>query len=148
MKQFFKTVFASTLGVLVALGIVTMGSIFFIIGVAASADGSSEYKPDKNTVFKLSLDGVLVDQAVKNPFSELMGESSNQMAVSDVIKAIRRAKANDNIKGIYLEAGSLSTGFAGIEAIPPASWRTLRIAVSLSCHTAIIIRRGLITCVA
>ena len=33
MKQFFKTVFASTLGVLVALGIVTMGSIFFIIGV-------------------------------------------------------------------------------------------------------------------
>lgn len=28
MKQFFKTVFASTLGVLVALGIVTMGSIF------------------------------------------------------------------------------------------------------------------------
>ena len=41
MKQFFKTVFASTLGVLVALGIVTMGSIFFIIGVAASADGSS-----------------------------------------------------------------------------------------------------------
>ena len=68
-------------------------------------------------MFKLSLDGVLVDQAVKNPFSELMGESSNQMAVSDVIKAIRRAKANDNIKGIYLEAGSLSTGFAGIEAI-------------------------------
>lgn len=117
MKQFFKTVFASTLGVLVALGIVTMGSIFFIIGVAASADGSSEYKPEKNTVFKLSLNGVLVDQAVKNPFSELMGESSNQMAVSDVIKAIRRAKANDNIKGIYLEAGSLSTGFAGIEAI-------------------------------
>ena len=55
-------------------------------------------------MFKLSLDGVLVDQAVKNPFSELMGESSNQMAVSDVIKAISRAKANDNIKGIYLEA--------------------------------------------
>ena len=142
MKQFFKTVFASTLGVLVALGIVTMGSIFFIIGVAASADGSSEYKPDKNTVFKLSLDGVLVDQAVKNPFSELMGESSNQMAVSDVIKAIRRAKANDNIKPVrFLQA------LQGLRR-SAASWRTLRIAVSLSCHTAIIIRRGLITCVA
>ena len=108
MKQFFKTVFASTLGVLVALGIVTMGSIFFIIGVAASADGSSEYKPDKNTVFKLSLDGVLVDQAVKNRFLQ-------------ALQGLRRSAA---------------------------SWRTLRIAVSLSCHTAIIIRRGLITCVA
>ena len=144
MKQFFKTVFASTLGVLVALGIVTMGSIFFIIGVAASADGSSEYKPDKNTVFKLSLDGVLVDQAVKNPFSELMGESSNQMAVSDVIKAIRRAKANDNI--IWKPVRFLQA-LQGLRR-SAASWRTLRIAVSLSCHTAIIIRRGLITCVA
>lgn len=146
MKQFFKTVFASTLGVLVALGIVTMGSIFFIIGVAASADGSSEYKPDKNTVFKLSLDGVLVDQTVKNPFSELMGESSNQMAVSDVIKAIRRAKANDNIKGIYLEAGSLSTGLQESKR-SAANWWTLRIAVSLSCHMVIFIRRVLTTCV-
>ena len=141
MKQFFKTVFASTLGVLVALGIVTMGSIFFIIGVAASADGSSEYKPDKNTVFKLSLDGVLVDQAVKNPFSELMGESSNQMAVSDVIKAIRRAKA------IIWKPVRFLQALQGLRR-SAASWRTLRIAVSLSCHTAIIIRRGLITCVA
>ena len=117
MKQFFKTVFASTLGVLIALGIVTMGSIFFFIGVAASSGGSTEYKPSKNTVFKLSLNGTLVEQSVKNPFSELMGESSGQLAVPDVIKAIRRAKADDNIKGIYLEAGSLSSGFAGVEAI-------------------------------
>lgn len=147
MKQFFKTVFASTLGVLVALGIVTMGSIFFIIGVAASADGSSEYKPDKNTVFKLSLDGVLVDQAVKNPFSELMGESSNQMAVSDVIKAIRRAKANVILKVFIWKPVRFLQALQGLRR-SAASWRTLRIAVSLSCHTAIIIRRGLITCVA
>ena len=140
MKQFFKTVFASTLGVLVALGIVTMGSIFFIIGVAASADGSSEYKPDKNTVFKLSLDGVLVDQAVKNPFSELMGESSNQMAVSDVIKAII-------LKVFIWKPVRFLQALQGLRR-SAASWRTLRIAVSLSCHTAIIIRRGLITCVA
>lgn len=117
MKQFFKTVFASTLGVLVALGIVSMVSFFLIIGVAATAGSSPEYKPEKNTVFKLSLNGVLVDQSVENPFAELMGESSNQLAVSNVVKAIRRAKANENIKGIYLEAGSLSSGFAGLEPI-------------------------------
>ena len=143
MKQFFKTVFASTLGVLVALGIVTMGSIFFIIGVAASADGSSEYKPDKNTVFKLSLDGVLVDQAVKNPFSELMGESSNQMAVSDVI--VQRQTII--LKVFIWKPVRFLQALQGLRR-SAASWRTLRIAVSLSCHTAIIIRRGLITCVA
>ena len=146
MKQFFKTVFASTLGVLVALGIVTMGSIFFIIGVAASADGSSEYKPDKNTVFKLSLDGALVDQAVKNPFSELMGEKSGQTAIDDVVKAIRRAKANDNIKGIYMEAGSPEV--LPVWKLSDASWWISRKAESLSFLMAIIIRMVLIISVA
>ena len=116
MKQFFKTVFASTLGVLIASGILMLGSVFIILGIAASAD-SSEYKPEKNTVFKLTLNGNLVDKAVKNPFAGLMGEADEQLAVSDIIKAIRSAKTNDNIKGIYMEAGSISRGFAGLEAI-------------------------------
>lgn len=116
MKQFFKTVFASTLGVLIASGILMLGSVFIILGIAASAD-SSEYKPEKNTVFKLTLNGNLVDKAVKNPFAGLMGEADEQLAVSDIIKAIRSAKTNDNIKGIYMEAGSISGGFAGLEAI-------------------------------
>lgn len=118
MKQFFKTVFASALGVLIALGIVITGSIFFIMGIVASAGGgSSEYIPEKNTVFKLSLNGSLTEQSVDNPFAGLMGESSDQLTVTNVIKAIRRAKTNDNIKGIYIEAGALETGYAGIEAV-------------------------------
>lgn len=117
MKQFFKTVFASTLGVLIASGILVICSIFFILGVVASAESTSAYTPEKNTVFKLSLAGTLSDQAVQNPFAELMGESDDQMSVADVIKAIRRAKDNENIKGIYLEAGHISGGFAGLEAI-------------------------------
>lgn len=117
MKQFFKTVFASTLGVLIASGILIIGSIFFIIGVASSVESGTAYTPEKNTVFKLTLNGPLSDQVVKNPFAELMGESGEQLSVSDVLKAIRRAKTNDNIKGIYLEAGYLSGGFASVEAI-------------------------------
>lgn len=117
MKQFFKTVFASTLGVLIATGILVIGCVCFIIGLAASSSGSSVYTPEKNTVFKISLKGTLADQVNKNPFAELMGETGEEMSVSDVIKAIRRAKENENIKGIYLEAGHLSGGFAGIEAI-------------------------------
>lgn len=117
MKQFFKTVFASTLGVLIALGIVVVSSIFIGLGMAASMGSTPVYNPEPNTVFKLSLKGTWVDQAVDNPLAELMGESSEQLAVSDVIKAIRQAKENDNIKGIYMEVGSMSSGFAGLEAV-------------------------------
>lgn len=117
MKQFFKTVFASTLGVLIASGIIVLCSVFFVMGIIASADSTPAYVPAKNTVFKLELKGYLSDQVSKNPISELMGETEEKVAVSDIIKAIRQAKENDNIKGIYLEAGNLSSGFASVEAI-------------------------------
>lgn len=117
MKQFFKTVFASTLGVLIALAVVMIASFFFIIGITATMGGSSEYQPKENSVFKLSLNGEVVEQINENPFSELMGEENTQMALPTVIKAIRRAKNNEQIKGIYLEAGNLSTLYASAEAI-------------------------------
>lgn len=118
MKQFFKTVFASTLGVLIALGIVMMASFFFLIGIAASAgSSSSEYKPKDNSVFKLSLNGEIVEQANENPFAELMGEESTQLALPKIIKAIRKAKDNEQIKGIYLEAGNLSSLYASVETV-------------------------------
>lgn len=118
MKQFFKTVFASTLGVLIALGIVMMASFFFLIGIAASAgSSSSEYKPKDNSVFKLSLNGEIVEQANENPFAELMGEESTQLALPKIIKAIRKAKDNEQIKGIYLEAGNLSSLYASAETV-------------------------------
>src|SRR5574344_689264 len=116
MKQFFKTMFACALGAFIALGIVILGSIFFIIGVAASAEGSSTYKPDKNTVFKLTLKGTVAEQVSKNPFSELLGETNETISLSDMIKAIRNAKTNENIKGIYIEADNFASGFASIEA--------------------------------
>lgn len=117
MKQFFKTVFASTLGVLIAAGILVIASVCAILGMAATASGGTAYEPAKNAVFELNLNGSLSDQVVKNPFSELMGEQNNGLSVTNIIKAIRKAKANPNIKGIYLNAGSLSGGFAGLEAI-------------------------------
>jgi len=117
MKQFFKTMFACALGAFIAFGIIILGSIFFIIGVAASAEGSSTYSPDKNTVFRLTLKGTLSEQISKNPFFELFNETSDNISLSDIIKAIRNAKTNGNIKGIYIEAGDFSSGFAGVEAI-------------------------------
>lgn len=113
MKQFFKTVFASTFGVLIASGIILLGFIMLVIGLS----NEPQYKPEKNTVFKLTLKGELVDQATKNPLADILGESSNQIGLSDIIKSIRYAKENNNIKGIYLEAGGLSGGFASLQTI-------------------------------
>lgn len=119
MKQFFKTVFASVLGVLIASGIIIFGMFCFVIGITASmGSSSSAYVPDKNTVYKISLKGTLSDRTEQNPFAQLMGGSDKeQLSLSDLLKSIQIAKENENITGIYLEAGNLSAGSASISAI-------------------------------
>ena len=70
MKQVFKTMFASALGVVIGMGILTVIGVFVIMGIVAGvASGSNEvYTPKDNTVFTLKLDGTISDQVVDNPF--------------------------------------------------------------------------------
>ena len=53
MKQFFKTMFASVFGALIAMGIFLMAGIAFLAGVVASSSSSSTYKPAKRVCFLL-----------------------------------------------------------------------------------------------
>ena len=115
MKQFFKTMFASVLGVLIATGVIILGGLVLLMGIAASGGSGSTYTPKDNSVLKLHLKGSLSDTAVENPFGGLMGEEEESLAVQDVVKAIRTAKENGQIKGIYLDAVGMSGGFAGFE---------------------------------
>ena len=109
--------FASVLGVLIATGVIILGGLVLLMGIAASGGSGSTYTPKDNSVLKLHLKGSLSDTAVENPFGSLMGEEEESLAVQDVVKAIRTAKENDQIKGIYLDAVGMSGGFAGFEAI-------------------------------
>lgn len=116
MKQFFKNVFASTFGVLIGVGlIITIGTVVIITAVASSG-GESEYKPKENTVFKLVLSEGIVENNVANPFMELLGEKE-AMSLSKILRSIRLAKENKNIKGIYLESANTSSAPATLSAI-------------------------------
>jgi protease-4 len=117
MKQFFKMMFASTLGALVAIGVIIMTGSFVLIGIAAGIGSQSAYTPSSDVVFKLSLSGSLADNAEENPFAMLLGETGTQLSLKDVLKSIRVAKNDPHIKGIYIESGAFSSGTAGIDAI-------------------------------
>ena len=117
MKQFFKMMFASALGVFIAAGLLVTCLIFLLIGVSASMSEQTSYSPSSNTVLKISLNGTLSDQTVENPFAIIFGENEETLSLKDILKAIKEAKKSDKIKGIYLEAGSLSAGSSSIDAI-------------------------------
>lgn len=117
MKQFFKMMFASTLGVMLAMGMIIAIGFCVVIGFVASVGSTPSYSPKAHTVLKIKLNGTLVENANTNPFASLMGDKEEVLSLKELREAIQTAKGNDNIVGIYLEAGSLATGSASFEAL-------------------------------
>lgn len=117
MKQFFKMMFASALGVFVAIALLFMISIFTLVGLVSSMGSTPTYVPQDHTVFKIKLNGTLVDNASENPFNLFIGDTESVLSLKDVLATIQTAQAEDHIRGIYLEAGTLSSGSASLTAI-------------------------------
>ncbi|MDR1683543.1 MAG: signal peptide peptidase SppA [Candidatus Symbiothrix sp.] len=121
MKNFFKMMFASTLGVFIAGIILTFVSFFIFIGIAASLGSSNSYVLQDNSVLKINLDGAISEREIENPFQFLFSSSSiDTYGLNDILSAIEKAKSNNKIKGIYIEAGQTMTGYASMEPIRKA----------------------------
>lgn len=123
MKQFLKFTLATIVGVILASILSTL--IFF--GIAGAIAGSSEKVTEvsENSIYQIDLKGSLVDRSVDDPFSAAMAEAFGQkeqkvLGLDDVLANIRKAKNNENIKGIYLKGGELMGGYASIKEIRDA----------------------------
>ncbi|GAB6012075.1 signal peptide peptidase SppA [Viscerimonas tarda] len=114
MKDFFKTLFASILGVIIGASILGFLSFLVFIGIAMS--GSSGYHLEDKTILVLDLNGVINERENSSPFAALLGESEST-GLDDMTDAIKKAKENDEIKGIYIKAGSLNCGIADMEPV-------------------------------
>ncbi|MDR0834520.1 MAG: signal peptide peptidase SppA [Candidatus Symbiothrix sp.] len=119
MKNFLKMVFASTLGVFLAGGILFFLSFIFLIGIIASSVNSSTHELHDKSVLKINLDAVVTDRATSNPFDflEFGGSSIEKVGLNDILSSIKKAETNAKIKGIYLEGGMLMSGYATVEPI-------------------------------
>lgn len=68
----------------------------------------------------LDLNGTLVERTQEDPLgilSQLFGDGSNTYGLDDILSSIQKAKENENIKGIYLQASSLGTSYASLQEI-------------------------------
>lgn len=115
MKEFMKFTFASLLGVILAGIVFTILGIISMVGMVASSDTETVVK--ENSIFVLNLKGTLSERVQENPFQKLLGEENQAYGLDDILSSIRKAKDNENIKGIYLQPTSLSTSFASLEEI-------------------------------
>lgn len=115
MKDFIKNVLATMVGMFgffIVMGVIGMMSI---IGMIAS--GNAAQNVEKNSVFVLNLSGTISEQGSENPLSMFTGDNSLSSGLNDILSSIKKAKANDDIKGIYIEAGALMTNYATLQEI-------------------------------
>lgn len=122
MKDFLKVMIASALGFLIAQIIISIIAMVMFIGAAGSvfsSMSSEKFLLQDNSVLNLKLDGTIVERVAEpDPFTSLLSSQyPSSMGLNDIVSAIRKAKNNDNIKGIYLDSRSLSASMATLAEI-------------------------------
>lgn len=116
MKDFFKNVFATMLGLFLFGIVMSFMGFMCLIGIIASS--SSTTKIEDNSVLVLKLDGSMTEQEEENMMNSLQGISS--LSFEGTMKAIKKAKDDDKVAGIYLEAGQFGADLAQAEEIEKA----------------------------
>ena len=116
MKEFIKNVGATVVGIFVFTILVGAIGMMSLVGMVAS--GSSAKDVADNTVFVINLEGQLQERSVDNPFSQYLGGAASTIGLDDLLDGIKKAKENDKIKGIYIEAGAFAPdSYASLQAV-------------------------------
>ncbi|MDR0938036.1 MAG: signal peptide peptidase SppA [Mediterranea sp.] len=119
MKDFLKFTLATI------VGIVLSGIVLFIIGIVSLAGMMSASQTETvvkdNSVMKLELNGTLLERVQETPLGSLSGMLTGSTAetygLNDILASIQKAKENEKIKGIYIQANMLEAAPASLQAI-------------------------------
>lgn len=116
MKDFFKNVLATAVGVLL-VGFIT--GFFMVVSLVGMALSQSETAPvADNSVLVLRLTGSLSERANDDVLASLFGDRIPKLGLATMTEAIRQAKESDKVKGIYIEAGAFAPdSYASLAAI-------------------------------
>jgi protease-4 len=120
MREFFKYLFASILGFFVSIIIVFIICFVIVVGAISSIDSDKTVVVSNNSVLFLNLDQAITERTPKNPFGNLPivgGEEKDGIGLNDFLKAIQKAKTDDNIKCIYLNVSSPNAGYATLREV-------------------------------
>ena len=113
--NFFKSFLASILGTFVALGLLI---IFFFMGIAAIATSVNLEKVDpvfvnENSILNLNLNTSVRDRSPAfNPLQFLSQKGPSIVGMDVIIGSINKSKKDPKIKGIRLDSGLISSGWA------------------------------------
>ena len=115
MKDFFKYVLATIVGIVILFVVIAILGAMSLVGMVASGEATKNVSD--NSVLVVNLSGTMEEQAGDNTLNQFLGSAANSMGLQETLEAIQKAKENDNVKGIYIEAGSFSADYASLQEV-------------------------------
>ncbi|MFN0014536.1 MAG: signal peptide peptidase SppA [Saprospiraceae bacterium] len=112
MNQFFKFLFASCLGTFLALLLLFFVGMFTLSGFAASAMENEKAPINANSVLELKFEQPIPDKTNNMPLDPFDFDQKSVLGLTDMVKTIRQAKEDPDIKGIYINAMAVPAGRA------------------------------------
>ncbi|MBK7428055.1 MAG: signal peptide peptidase SppA [Saprospiraceae bacterium] len=108
MRQFFKFVFASCLGVILASFVVTaiMFAVFGAISSAVSTDDTADVKP--NTVLAIDFTQAIPEKTNNLPVNPFDFQNNKILGLQEILDLIKKASEDDDIKAIYLNLSGMT----------------------------------------
>ena len=116
MLRFLGNVLSTVIGLFVFILVLFFGLV--IIGSISGDDKA--YVIEENSVIELDLSNVQFDYAGKVTFKDFAFAEDEHNGLFDIIKAIKFAKTDQNIKGISIVNNDSSLGLAQIKALHDA----------------------------
>lgn len=103
MKEFIKYTLATIVGIILFSILMGGFAIASLAGMMASMNTATPVKD--NSVLVLNLSGMMQERSSESTLSALMSDTNTALGLDDMLTAVKKAKGDKRIKGIYIEAG-------------------------------------------
>lgn len=123
MREFFKYVFATVVGFVISLVLIILFCFIILAGIISSIGDDKKVEVTANSVLYLNLDQAILERTPNNKFENLPflnAVSSKSIGFNDLIKALKKAKTDEDIKCIYLSVSAPLTGKATLKEVRDA----------------------------
>ena len=119
MKSFFKNVLANIVAIVV---LCVVFFFFFIVMIAfGSMSNEKSVSVKKNSVLTINLKTDIIDSPTEDQQSIFnVSDKNTSILIYDALEAVRKAKTDDNIKGISIEVDNLNAGITQIDDLRAA----------------------------
>ena len=117
LKRFFISMLGSLAAIWISAMLLILLGMTFAIGSIISFAGKETAEVKKNSILRLDLSGVIVEQQQKPDIATLRRHESMPQTLGNIVDALAAAKNDKNIEGLYIRCNGAATGLASFEAI-------------------------------